>query len=173
MAKPPHAQEPFDKIQRVPKGLLELLSLAGGQTPFLLDGIVRGQLDLLQFYGQTQLQTVTANNAAAAEAVQVIAQLGPSWTVLFSLQATIVKTATMTALRGAVALNRQAGLLMQIRQEELGPFGATETGIVSVCQFFPYPLLCPPNSEVIASCPIIGTDANANVSVRAEFGVLG
>lgn len=164
---------PF-KIQRVPRGLSELLSMFGGFTPTELEERSRLTLESMQFYGSQQLQSGFANNAAAAEGAAVSLTLHASlWTVLFGVQGAIAKTATMTALRGALTINRRTQFGPLLFSEELGPFGATETGTVSFGGYMPYPLLCPPGTTVSAIASIIGTDANANVSVFAEFGTLG
>lgn len=165
---------PF-KIQRVPRGLNDLLSTYGGETPIQLEDRIFGMVELLQMYGLNQLQTNTANNAATAE------NSGPSfvlsatrWTVLFSAHGTIVKTATMTALRASVLLNRVTrDSAIVWASDSLGPFGATETGNCDFGGRLPYPLLCPPGSSVATLLQILGTDATANVSVFAEYGVLG
>ena len=162
------------KIQRVPRGLNELLSIVGGQTPAELEQRTQLTLESIQFYGTQQLQSGFANNAAAAEAAAVNLTLHPSaWTVLFGAQGAILKTGTMTALRGEVGIVRRTQFGVMLFAEELGPFGATETGTVSWGGYLPYPLLCPPGTIVNARASVIGTDATANVSVFAEFGVLG
>jgi len=167
---------PF-RIQRVPQGLLNLLSLSGGETPIELEDRVRSTLDLLQYYGLQQIRNVGTNNAAAAEGTQV--QILPAgglpvdtWFVLFSLTASIIKTATMTALRGGVFIGRAGANIQNLRSDELGPFGATETGAVGVCWTAPFPYICPPNTRLIAMAQIIGTDAAANVTCGAEVGIL-
>lgn len=165
---------PF-RIQRVPRGLNDLLSSFGGATPTELEDRTRATLETLQFYGTTQLQAGSANAPAAAEAASIALVLAATrWTVLFNAQGQVVKTATMTALRLAVSLNRnvQGGSAI-LFSEELGPFGATETGFARIGGMLPYPLLCPPGSAVQTTLDILGTDATANISVVAEFGVLG
>ena len=163
-----------ETIQRVPRGLLNVIGNFGGKTPPVLAAEVHGQLELLQMFGLHQLQSLAASNAAAAEGVGVV--VTPSardWTILFAASGTVVKTATMTALRVLCSVNRTGGAAVVIREEEGGPFGATETGNVTVGGLLPYPLLLPPGSTVQASAPIIGTDATAFVIVTAEFGLLG
>lgn len=164
---------PF-KIQRVPRALNDLLSISGGGSPTELEDRVRGSLDFLQLYGATQLQSGFANNAALAEGgAGVVLTLHPTaWTVLFSVGAAVVKTATATALRASLNLNRRTQFGVVIAAAELGPFGATETGTCSFGALMPYPLLCPPGSNVATILNILGTDATANVSVFAEFGVI-
>lgn len=160
-------------IQRVPRGLADLLNIFGGATPRELEDRIRGSLDMLQMYGTTQLQSAAATNAAAAENAAVAVILSSTrWTVLFAAHGTVVKTATVTALRADVTLNRGTQFSPLLFADELGPFGATETGNASFGGMLPYPLLCPPGSLVQCTARIIGTDATANVSVFAEFGTL-
>lgn len=162
-------------IQRVPRGLGNLLSLQSGQTPRNIADELVGTLDLLQFYGQTQVQTAQANNAAVAEGVSVtVIPSAQSWIVLFAASVLIVKTATMTALRGAVSYQRSStNLLLRLAEDQLGPFGATETGTCAVGWVNPAGMICPPGTQITGSAVIIGTDATADVTVRCEFGLLG
>jgi len=161
-------------IQRLPRGLSELMSIFGGVTPRDLHDSVQGGVELLQFYGMTQLQTGLAANAALAEGgTLTITPSASSWCVLFAASMTIAKTATMTALRAEIAVNRRTLQSCFLFGESLGPFGATETGNVGFGGFLAYPLLLPPGSTVNATPTVIGTDANANCNVVAEFGVLG
>lgn len=160
------------KIQRVPRGLNELLSIQGGATPVALLEHVHGVIDLLPLYGLSQLQVQTANNAALAENGNVAVVVpNNQWWILFNCHGTFVKTATATALRGDIELVI-GGNRIQTRSEELGPFGATETGNCRVCYEPSQPRLLPPASEVRAVLAILGTDATANVSINAMVGVL-
>lgn len=164
---------PF-RIQRVPRGLSDLLSIFGGQSPTELEDRSRLTLESLQFYGTTQLQTAATTNAATAENTSVTVILSATrWTVLFAAHGTVVKTATMTALRADVTLNRGTNFSPLLFSEELGPFGATETGNASFGGWLPYPLVCPPGTQVLCTPRVLGTDATANVSVFAEYGTLG
>lgn len=159
---------------RVPRALGQLLSTFGGQSPTEMEDRLRLTLESMQFYGSTQLQSGFTNNAAAAEnAGTVLTLSATAWTVLFATHGTVVKTATMTALRARVSLNRGVQFSPLVWAAELGPFGATETGTVNFGGYLPYPLLCPPGSLVSVVPEVIGTDATANVSIFAEFGVLG
>lgn len=163
---------PFS-VQRIPRGLLELIGNFGGQTPANLAQEIAGNLELLQFYGLTQLQSASAVNAATAEGAGVTVTLPNSWCVLFSANCFVTKTATMTALRVGLGINRTGGAEMGVADIDGSPFGATETGGVTAVWFAPYPVLCPPGSRVVGRPNIIGTDATASVIVAAEFGVLG
>lgn len=164
------------QIQRVPRGLAAVLNLFGGETPRELGKEIVGTLDLLQFYGQTQLSGQSASNAALAEGGTISINFGSGREsfVLFSLSAEIVKTATMTALSCCLELNRGAGIAAIVSgHNNLGPFGATETGTIRVGGLLPYPILCPSPSAVNFRLTILGTDATANCSLLCEFGVLG
>lgn len=164
---------PF-RIQRVPRGLGDLLSIFGGVTPTELEDRARLTLESLQMYGTTQLQSIFGNSAAAAEGSLISLPLNADrWTVLFCAWGAIQKTATMTALRASVVLNRRTQYSPLLFTSDLGPFGATETGTVNLGGFLPYPLLCPPGSFVGCVANVIGTDATANVSIFAEYGTLG
>lgn len=164
---------PF-KVQRVPRGLNNLLSIVGGATPPELEDRVRGILDLLQFYGQSQLQFANTNNAALAEAGSVTTTLSvDQWTLLFNLHYDVVYTATLTALNIALGYRRVGASARWVRNDDYTVFGATKTGIVSGGHVMAYPMIMPPGSAVIASPQVIGTDATVNLSVSAEFAILG
>jgi hypothetical protein len=162
-----------DLIQRVPQGLLNVLSLQGGRTPVALLDELRGTIETLQMYGLMQRTIETATNAALAEGGSVIITTGNVWRVLFCATVHVTKTATMTALRSAVTIGRGNVPSIVHYSEELGPFGATETGAANIAFVPPYPWLLPPNSLVNALLQILGTDATAVVSISAEFGILG
>lgn len=163
-------------IQRVPPGLLNVIGNFGGQTPPRLAQEVIGALELLQYYGLQQRQVLSAANAAIAEGANLTLQLPNTWCVMYAVAFNAIKTATMTALRVSVLMNRGgiAGVAQQsILSEELGPFGATETGAATSALVLPYPMLFPPSSQLIGVCQIIGTDATANVNMSCEVGSLG
>lgn len=163
-----------DQIQRVPSGLSAVLSTFGGTTPRLVAPEIHGSLELLQYYGLSQRQSLTATNAALAEGGTLPITLPTGvWCVLFGAEVNIVKTGTMTALRASLALVRGGGSSFSIASEELGPFGATETGTARMAFVAPYPMLLPPGSSIFCRPDIIGTDANASVGIIVEIGVLG
>ena len=157
---------PF-KIQRVARGLQNLLSLSGGDGPRELEDRVRPIIDLLQLYGQSQKQILTASGTPAEAAPVSLTTPTDAWCVLFNAAATATKTATMTALRVQLWVDTIA-----VASVEGGPFGATETGGVA-CPFVPpYPWILPPGTGIFATCPIIGTDATAALGISARIGVL-
>jgi len=161
-------------VQRYPAGLLELLNLKGISPPRELADYFQGSIDLLQFFGQSQLQNNAVTSGGIAEGSNVtMVPDARSWILLYAAAVTITKTATMTALRAAISLQRAGALFPTIlAQDNLGPFGATETGNASVPWWAPYPVLCPPGTVLLANPVILGTDATCNVTVRAEWAVL-
>jgi hypothetical protein len=164
---------PF-KIQRTPRGLNNLLSLSGGQTPQELEDRIRGVLDVLQYYSLMQERQVTGNNAALAEggAIDIVSP-DTEWWVLKSLNFTLVKTATMTACHLRLEVGQVAGPAGVIFARSLEPFGATETGTIADGLILPYQRILPPRSVLRVAMGILGTDANANVGVSGVVGILG
>lgn len=160
-------------IQRVPRGLSDVLSIFGGQSPVALSDLLVGQLELLQFFALQQRTVLTAQNAALAEGGAVSVALPNQWCLLLAASGAITKTGTMTAARLSVAVNRGAPNGPPVKSESMGPFGATETGLVDLTFIPPTPMVCPPGTTVAVGLNILGTDATANVFVVAEFGVLG
>jgi hypothetical protein len=162
------------EIQRFPAGLLELLSIKSGLTPLQLNATLQPVVDLVQFYGLNSRRVVTASNAACAEgAAVVLIPSVTSWSVVFCIEAAVAKTATMTALRMGIMVRRGSqSPPITYFADDLGPFGATETGSVTLSFVPAQPMLIPPNTTLIAIPQIIGTDATANVSVSAEVGDL-
>lgn len=161
-------------VQRTPLGLLDLLNMKGVENlPDALARELRPTLELLQFYGLSQRQVVSNANAALTEGTVLGIVLPAAWCVLFFAELQITKTGTLTALRGSISLQRGIGSSVAIAAEELGPFGATETGTARMAAVPPYPLLLPPNSLLISRADIIGTDANVAATIAAEIGVLG
>lgn len=160
-------------IQRVARGLSDVLSIFGGQTPKELEDRVAPGLELIQFYGLSHLRRVVQGNAALAEggAVDIVSP-GNEWWVVWSIHAELVKTATMTAchLRLEIGQGSVAGTVFA---GAMGPFGATETGTVTTGFMLPYPRILPPTSIIRCAMGILGTDATANVAVAAVVGVLG
>lgn len=162
-----------DRIQRVPTAFGRLLSLASGDGPHVLADDLRATLDLLQFYGMTQFARVDTTDAVAAEGT-VLEQVVPDgqiW-VLFAMHFVVQKTATMTALRVSLAWG-QAGLPMVVHSDELGPFGATETGLISTGLMLPYPKILLPGMNARGRLDVLGTDATAACTFSAGIGRLG
>lgn len=167
---------PF-KIQRVPRGLNDFLSIFGGGTPTEFEDRIQGVLDTTQFYALTQRQFPNGVNAALAEggAIDLTVPANQYW-ILYGMSMSCIKTATMTALELALAIGRTAGAgfeFVTCSSRNFSPFGATETGGVNLPYVSPYPRILPPGSVLRAGLGILGTDATANCTFTAEVGVLG
>jgi len=164
-------------IQTYPRGFLELLMVKGVSAPANLNETVSGTLDMLQFYGLSQLQYRTASNAALAEGGNVtIDTPANEWWVCYGANIIVVKTATMTALRVSIGLGYSVGagsVFSGVHSEALGPFGATETGtITSAWDPNGGPRILPPGTQIRGSLQILGTDATANMGIVATVGVI-
>lgn len=165
---------PF-RIQRTSRGVNDLLSIFGGETPGELEDRVRGVVDFLQFYGLQQQRVVTNTNAALTEltALDITnVTVGCQYAVLFGCSFLALKTATMTALRLEVLVLRNGNSGVPVVNIEGGPFGANETGNVAASFIAPYPMLLVPPWTIRGRMPILGTDANASCVTQAEIGVL-
>jgi len=156
-------------IQRVARGLGQLLTIDGGQLPRTLLPDTRATIDTMQFYGLTQFQRLSNSNAAATEG-SIFSFTVPdnvTW-VLFDFGLTIVKTATMTAAWMTFQINSTP-----IFGQSMGPFGATESGTIGAGASMPYPRILLPGTQVFGALNILGTDANANAGASINIGVLG
>ena len=170
---------PF-RIQRVPRGLNDLLSIFGGGTPSELEDRVRATVELTQFYGLQQRQQVAVNDPALAQGATItlggggaaIAQFTTKWCILFAASASMVRTGTMTAARLSVILVRGGSTGITLAHDEGSPYAATALGTFAVPFVAPYPLLLPPPWNVGAFLASLGTDATASVTINAEIGVL-
>lgn len=160
-------------IQRVPRGLSDVLNIFGGETPKKLADAVIGNLDLLQFYGLSQRSVLETTTAAQTEGTSAGPTLPQNWCVLFGATMAVTKTATMTALRFSLAVRRPQTFVFVSESGDGGPFGATETGVVRCCFVPPTPWLLPPGSQVVGALDILGTDATAATVVTVELGILG
>lgn len=167
---------PF-KIQRVPRGLLDLLSIFGGTTPTELEDRVRPTLDMMQMYGSTQLAMFSNSDAALAENSQItFTPSADRWTVVFGGAAIITQTATMTAYHASISHSLNGSTIAQaspIFSTEITFFGATVTGTIRRPFLLPFPRLFPPGTRWFYNLDILGTDATANQSFQVVAGVLG
>ena len=146
------------RIQRVPRGLNELLSIFGGNTPVDLEDKTRLTLDSLQFYGLTQRRVVSAANAALAPATGLPVVLPAAWNLLYCASVTVVGNAALTALQLNVQVN---GIMVASTSSD-----NRTTAIGNTLAFFPgYPLLLEPGSVVQALCEWAGV---GNLSVRID-----
>ena len=131
------------KIQRVPRGLLELLSISGGATPADLEDRLQGTLDFLQFYGLTQRRLLAATNAALGSGTTMSVGLpSPSgWNVLFGCSFAANGVAAFTSLAIQLRVNGLKVAFLNVAN----PNVAFENSVAFVPS---YPMLLEPGSTV-------------------------
>jgi hypothetical protein len=162
---------PF-RIQRVARGLGDVLSIFGGQAPSELEDRVRATLDLLQFYGLTQRQQFS-NSGVTAEGANLSIVLPNSWCVLFAASVSCATTAALTIAGIGVSIQRGTGNAQQPVSYSLYNITVGAGGALLDTFVPPYPLLLPPGS-VISGIPhqLIG-EGNVTLQVQCDVGVLG
>lgn len=169
---------PF-KIQRVPRGLDQLLSTFGGQTPIQLADDVRAIIDLLQFYGLTQRSHAAGAVAGVGSSlINPQVTITPSltnWSILFTAMAGIQPIAAATTWVGFGPILARAGTpgvsgFSILKAYEAAP----PVGANAFAEFVaPYPMLLPPGTQVgCLMWSTLGAGAQ-NVTISAEFGLLG
>lgn len=155
-------------IQRVPRGLTNVLGQVGAVSPAALEDRVRATLEMLQFYGQTQAQQLVATDAALASGTNLtlIVPQGQVW-IVFAAQAQIVEDAAMTVLDLFLGVGFNGGTVLAARHD--GVFTAGR--IFASALHLPYPRVLMPG-QFIGALPIYAGVATANVNISAQVGVL-
>jgi len=155
-------------IQRQPRGLAAVLSLFGGKTPTVLLDEIRGNVDLLQFYGATQKQIRSVTNAVAAvnTFVTLTVPANETW-ILFHMAPSMVVPAALT---DAVLAGTLEGSTVSYSRPTIGIVGETAVGDPFVP---PYPYVLLPGSQLSAVALRLTGAANASVTLTASVGVLG
>lgn len=158
---------PDQKIQRVPRGLNELLSLSGGQTPADLEAKVQPSLDLLQFYGLTQRRIITAVNPAqpSGTAVSIPFPNLLGWNLLFACSYAANGNAAFTTLAIQLRVNGIKVAFYNVPN----PAVAMENSISFVP---PYPMMLEPGSLVEGFLTTAGA-ANAATAIQLLAAPIG
>lgn len=163
---------PF-RIQRVPRGLGNVLSIFGGETPQLLAEEVHGSLDLMQAYGLSQRQVFTFTAAAQTTGGQAIGT--PSvdrWCILHAAFATVDANVGLTALAASIGIIRgTAGPSILVAYEQMNPVIAQNFSW-RLCWQPSYCWLLPPGSQIFVLLNVLTGIANTAISVTAEVGIL-
>ena len=162
-----------ENIQRVPRGLADLLNTFGGITPRALQDWTQATLDTMQFYGSSQLQVQSAANAALAQNGNLdITVPGNQHWVLFQFAGLVANTATMTGLELSLALGPSPALSVAVQTLEKNA-GFVAGASIRIAYATPYPRILFPGSVLRLQLSRLGTDATANCLVSAQVGVLG
>lgn len=156
-------------IQRVARGLLNVLGNYGGQTPPELADKIQGTIDTLQFFGQQQQTALFATNAAAASGSGLtIAVPSNQYWLLASLTARAIEQAAMTQLRLTLKVSPNFQIVAYGEKNAAFAGGAT----YAVPWVAPYLYILPPGASLDAEIAFAGV-ANANWTLQAAVGVLG
>ena len=166
-------------VQRIPGGLLELLSAkTSGITPSDLATAVQPTIDLLQMFGLAQpLETINVQDAALVEGSAVaVAVPTTEWWMLYALANVYVRTTTQTAVKFSLRIGPSAGVLTVPvatgPTESVAPTTTAATDVVGAVFVPSYPMLLPPGTTLYAFLDVLGTDATMNVSLRARIARL-
>jgi len=165
---------PF-QIQRLPRGLGDMLSSFGGVTPAELEDRIRGVVDLVQFYGNQQRVALSAANAGFGTSLTVAAAAvtpsARSWSILFAAMGTITPVNAGTTHIGiGIGLLRPGFDTIMLEARDLVPVVGSN---LVVAYSSPFPLLLPPGSSVglmLYSTLGAGTQTGG---ITVDFGVLG
>lgn len=152
-------------IQRVPRGLASLLSVFGSQTPTELEQSIRAVVDATQYYGRTQLQTLSlaSLNVGTGAALTFTVPNSQTW-LLFHAAATVVGLAGMTA--ASLAVTSQGASMAWGRN-------AVAVGQRLIVPFVsPYPIMLLPGQQLSAFL-VDAIGGNGDLSFDAVVGVLG
>lgn len=159
-------------IQRVPRGLNDVLSIFGGQTPKGLAEEIAGIIDTLQFYGlaQQQFQANAAN--IAQDGTVVLTVPSNQYWVLFQAHVVMSITAAVTAARVSVGFSSSS-----LTAHCIGAAADVLTvGVVydwRMPWLLPYPRVLLPGTVIRAQLERLAGAANLAVGLTAQVGVLG
>lgn len=166
-------------IQRAPGGLLELLAAkTSGWQPGELARDLQPTLDMLQMFGLNTVRHSSSQNPLAAEGDSAtIIVPTTEWWLLYAMDQTYEKTATMTLFVGSLRINAYASndwVCLAAGPVVPQAFGSTAgTGAGCSCVFVPpTPWLLPPGTQLFSRCDILGTDATVNLYLNARYAVL-
>lgn len=166
-----------EKIQRVPRGLNNLLTISGGQTPQLISDQITGTLDLLQFYGLTQVQRRQAVDAAWVEGtLMTITVPATEYWIWYTAELSMAKSATVTTMEASLAYG-PAGQQVTVQHFSRAPGTTAAAGVDTGTLVFGfqsnYPVVLLPTWTITARLDILGADANVGAALSALVGVLG
>lgn len=165
----------MNTIQRVPRGLLELIGAFGGVNPRLMTDEVRPVISLEQFFARMQLQVTSTTNAALAEGGQIV-HTASTWQLLIAAEVRLTTTATMNGWETSIRFGTNVtGNSVALASRANNPFTAgIPAGVISSCVFVPdTPFVLAPGNLILGTLDVLGTDATAAVDLRIAFGSLG
>lgn len=162
-------------IQRIARGLTEVLGAFGAENPRELADEVRGTMALEPFYARQQLQTLSVENLALAQSGEVF--WNPTFNAyLIAASMRIVSTAAMTAYAGSIAWRPgvNTGIWVDLAHNNWNTGGLGAGRSLCVCEFVPAsPFYIMPGQVIRARLDVLGVDPTAAVNLQLMFGALG
>lgn len=165
-------------IQRFPRGLQELLGTKNlGVNPDELNGALSCVLDMLALYGLNDERYESASGTVAEGAGVTITVPDTQFWVLHDVSLHWVKTATATYMQGSIWQRKgTTGPFVGLATGPTAvgyPFGSTAAPTSLLASFNPCPpRLLTPGTVIYGTTDVLGTDATADIVLRARVGVL-
>jgi hypothetical protein len=157
-------------IQRVPQGVLDLLSMKGIENlPKDFSTTLIPIVDLLQFYGNQQRQLLSASGNPASGG-SLTTPITTQWTVLFGGSVQATNTATMTFLSVALFAAGPNATIGLAAKEKIA---AATTGQFRLNWLADYPMVFPPGTTYFAQVDTLGVDATVALFTSFSIGILG
>lgn len=157
LAKPP--------INRVPRGLLQLLQLkSGGANPNQLSPEVRGTVDLTNMWASQLVGAPILNNETINSAGDVsdLSIQNPEIWFVYAVAATIQLTTAGDVGRCSIGVQGQTGGFLPFAQSETFTATATSQRVVAAAQF-PNPLILTGSFDIRARCDQLDIAAGTRV----------
>lgn len=162
-------------VQRIPAGLLELLSAkTSGLTLDSMNREIRGVIDLMQMFGLAQpLETVRVVDAAIAEgsAMQLVVP-ADEWWLLYAASTQFTSTTTGTFVMSIrISSNTDSAQTVALARVSSG-LAIAATFVSGAIFVPPQPMLLPPNTILWGVLDLLGVDATAAMSMNARIARL-
>lgn len=159
----------MEQIQRLPRGLANVIGSYGGLLPKVFEDSVHGSLEMLQFFGLQQLQNQFVQNAAVASGADVSLTVPANqYWLLYHCFSRLVEQAAMTFADQMIFMDPGTSVVASI----FGNPGFTAGRIDRLPFVPPYPMLLLPGNRIGTACTFAGV-ATADLSFSAVVGVLG
>lgn len=165
-------------IQRVARGLTEMLGAYGPDGPRTFEDGVRGVVSLESFYARQQ-QTTTSIQGTVAESGEVVFPTSAgvvNWTYITAVSLRIQSTATMTAYAGSIAMRMPTnfGPWVDLAHGNWNDGGLGVNRSFVVCEYVPsLPFLLSPGQILRGRLDALGADPTAQINLQVLFGALG
>lgn len=163
-------------IQRVARGLTEMLGAFGPDGPRTLGDEVHGSLNLEPFYARQQQQTVSQQATVAESGEVVFGNTNTNWLYVTAVSLQILSTATMTAYAGSIGFRQgvSTGVWVMLAHGNWNDGGLGVNRTFVVCEWVPtFPFLMAPGNVLRGRLDALGADPTAQLNLNVLFGALG